>query len=81
MTPVEATSTRSSGMRRCLATISVISRASRTPCSPVATFEQPLDATMAWATPLRIRSRVTLTGAPTIRFVVKTPAAVAGFEE
>jgi len=68
-------------MRRCFATISVISRASRRPCSPVATFEHPLDATMAWPTPLRIRSRETLTGAPWIRLVVNTPATVAGVEE
>ena len=81
MMPVEATRTRSSGIRRCLPTISVISRASRIPCSPVATFEHPLEATIAWATPLRRRSRVTFTGAPWIRLVVKTPAAVAGVEE
>ena len=65
MTPVEATRTRASGMRSCLATISVISRASRRPCSPVATLEQPLLATIAWTTPPRSRSRDTLTGAPT----------------
>ena len=52
ITPVEAISTCSGGMRSSSPTISVISRASLTPCSPVQTLEQPLEATMAWATPL-----------------------------
>ena len=47
ITPVAATSTALAGMRRSSPTIFVISRAARRPSSPVQTFEQPLEATMA----------------------------------
>ena len=59
----------------------VISRASLTPCSPVQTFEHPLEATMAWARPSRTCSWETSTGAPFTWFLVNTAAARAGEDE
>ena len=51
------------------------------PCSPVQTLAQPLEATIAWAWPLRTCSRETSTGAPFTWFEVNTAAARAGVEE
>ena len=64
ITPVEATSTCFGGMPSRSPTIFVISRAALRPSSPVQTFEQPLDATIAWAAPPPMCSIDTSTGAP-----------------
>jgi hypothetical protein len=81
ITPVAAMRTRCAGIRRCSPTILVISRASRIPCSPVHTLEQPEEATMAWTWRPLTCSWDTSTGAPLTWFVVKTAAARAGDEE
>jgi hypothetical protein len=81
MTPVAAISTCRGDTRRSSPTMRVISRASLTPCSPVHTFEQPLDARMTWARPSRTCSWETSTGAPFTWFRVNTAAARAGTEE
>ncbi len=81
MTPVAAISTWPGLMRRSSPTVLVISRASLTPCSPVQTLEQPLEATMACARPSRMCSCETMTGAPLTWLLVKTAAARAGAEE
>ena len=83
MTPVDATSTCSSGHSTSRAVSLVISRAACSPSSPVHALAQPLLTTMARvAPPERARcSRETITGAAVARLVVKTAAACAGASE
>ena len=81
MTPVAAIRTCLAGIRNNSPTSLVISRASRSPCSPVQTFAQPLEATMACAIPLRACSMETSTGAPLTWFEVNTAATRAGVGE
>ena len=83
ITPVDATSTCSTGQPTRRAVSAVIVLASRSPASPVQALAHPLLTTTARATPPdRERcSRDTVTGAACARFVVKTAAAVAGWSE
>jgi hypothetical protein len=83
MTPVEATSTCSTGQPTTRAVSSAISRATFIPSLPVQAFAHPLLMTIARVEPCeRARcSRDTTTGAACTRFVVKTAAAVAGTSE
>ncbi len=75
MTPVEATTTSSGRHPKAVAVSDAISRASRSPRSPVAALAHPAFTTTARAWPPRRCSRETTTGAAWARFVVKTPAA------
>ena len=83
MTPVDATSTCSSGQPTSRAVSLAMSRAACSPSSPVQALAQPLLTTMARAAPPeRTRcSRETTTGAAGARLVVKTAAACAGASE
>ena len=78
MTPVEAGSTRRSGIFSRSATPRVVSRASSRPSGPVQALALPAFTRMAWARPPRRRSWESTTGAALTRLVVKTPAAAAG---
>jgi hypothetical protein len=75
MTPVDATTTAGGRQSTASATRRAVSRASRTPVSPVAAFAQPALMTTARAWPLARCSRETSTGAAWARLRVKTPAA------
>ena len=83
ITPVDATSTCSTGQPTSRAVSAAISRATRSPSSPVQALAQPLLTTIARAVPPeRARcSRETTTGAAIARLVVKTAAACAGASE
>ena len=81
MMPVEFTSTFSFLIARPRAACSAIERASAYPCFPVHAFAFPALTTIARALLRRIWRRVSCTGAAWTRFVVKTPAAVAGRSE
>ncbi len=78
MRPVEHTSTSSGAMPRPSAVSSHIRTASRRPGSPVAAFALPELNTTAAARPFARWRREIWTGAACARFVVNTPAAVAG---
>src|SRR5262249_5133646 len=80
MTPVELTRTSRGEQPTASATARHIASASRTPRAPVAELLMPLLHTIARATPAVARRcrLLTITGAPTTRFVVKTPAAAHG---
>src|SRR5262249_15327632 len=80
MTPVELTRTSRGEQPTASATARHIASASRTPRAPVAELLMPLLHTIARATPAVARRGrlLAITGAPTTRFVVKTPAAAHG---
>ena len=80
MTPVEDTSTCSTGQPTRSAAVTAMSRASVSPRAPVQALAQPLLTTTAAVVPSDRRrcSRVTVTGAATARLVVKMPADRAG---
>ena len=78
MTPVEATTTSSTGQPAARAASVAISRASASPPSPVAAFAQPAFATIARVRAPARCSRETTTGAACARLAVKTPADGAG---
>lgn len=81
MTPVEHTKTDFASQPSCSARADVINSASRIPGSPVAAFELPELIMTARATVDGTRCFDTITGAPQILFVVKTPVAVASRSE
>src|SRR5208337_5442501 len=78
ITPVEAGSTRDSGICSKPAVILALSRASASPAGPVQALALPAFTTMAWALPDLRRSRLRSTGAALTRLVVRTPAPAAG---
>src|SRR5258706_6268085 len=81
ITPVDATWTSRARAPISRATRAVISRASRRPRAPLATFEIPLFTTTPRARAPRMCARDTTTGAPGKRLVVNTAAATAGESE
>ncbi len=78
MTPVDATRTISSAIPSSVEAARETVSASKRPSAPVAALATPLLAITACATPERIRSMPSRTGAALKQFVVNTPAAVAG---
>ena len=78
ITPVEATTTCSTGQPTACAVSAAISLASARPASPVAALAQPAFATIARVRPPARCSRETRTGAACARLVVKTPADTHG---
>ncbi len=81
ITPVEATWISRGRAPISPASNAAISRASRSPRAPLATFEMPLFTTIPRARPPRRCARDTTTGAPGKRLLVNTAAAAAGRSE
>ena len=78
MMPVLAGSTSAGLQPSAVAAAVHMDRASASPRGPVATLELPLLQRMARARPPRRCFLPTMTGAPSTRLVVNTPAAVHG---
>ena len=81
ITPVEAIRTSFCGMDNSSAIIFVISSQSFMPLGPTTVLAFPLLTTMARQLPGFKARRLHVTPGDTIRFLVKTPAAVAGTSE
>ena len=81
ITPVEATRTSPGFISSAQAVAVAMDAASARPCGPVQALAFPLLAIMAWAFLVRRTVRQRWMGAAASRFMVKTPAAVAGASE